>query len=60
MSDWQPGDRVKWRRRGERIWKKGTVRRVYNDADGSVSIWDKRGQHAAVPNSEDCIKARKP
>jgi len=58
MSEWQTGDKVLWRRPGERWWKKGTVRRIYNDADGSVGVWDKRGLNASVPNVEDCIKRR--
>ena len=60
MAEWQTGDKVLWRRRGERRWKKGTVRRVFNDADGSISLWDKRGRHVAVPDDSGCIKRRKP
>ena len=59
MSNWQPGDKVMWRQPGKRFWQKGTVRRIYNDADGSVSIYDKRGLHVAVPNDPACLKERK-
>ena len=59
MANWQPGDKVKWRRPDERFWKPGTVRLVFNDADGSVSLWDKRGLHVAVPNDPAYIKERK-
>ena len=58
MANWQPHDLVKWRRRGERTWKRGTVRFVLNDADGSVSLWDRRGLHVCVPNDPNCIKRR--
>ena len=59
MGDWQPGDKIMWRRRGERRWKRGVVRRVYNDTAGSISLWDKRGLHATVPDDPECIKRRK-
>ena len=58
VGDWQPGDRIFWRRPTERIWKKGNVRRVYNDKHGSVSLYDKYGLHVTVPDTEDCIKER--
>jgi len=58
-KSWKIGDRVKWRRPGERRWKNGNVRLILNDADGSVSLWDKRGLHVAVPNDPAYIKERK-
>jgi hypothetical protein len=60
MSEsWEHGDKILWRRKGERRWKRGTVRRVYNDVDGSVSLYDRRGLHVAVPNDPECLRRRK-
>ena len=59
MNEWEHGDKVLWRRPGERRWKKGTVRLVHNDAHGSVSLWDKHGRHVAVPDRPERIKERK-
>ena len=57
-ENWVHGDKVLWRRRGERRWKPGTVRLIYNDADGSVSLYDKHGLQVAVPNDPECLKER--
>ena len=59
MGDWEHGDRVLWRRPSERRWKKGTVRHIWNDAHGSVSLYDTHGRHVAVPDRPECIKERK-
>jgi hypothetical protein len=58
-TDWQHLEKVLWRRPGERRWKRGTVRLIYNDAHGSVSLYDKHGLNVAVPNTEECLRRRK-
>ena len=56
---WEHGDKVDYRRRGETHWKKGTVRLIFNDAEGSVSIFDKHGLNVCVPNEPQFIRARR-